>query len=97
MLYYKLEINRFLTASLKNVPFLGVKPLAEHEQPGGRPDLHLGEPPFQSQAPLVGAEVHPVALHDRVERPHVDEVKKLGEELDSEGGIDPALPEQPHR
>ena len=40
------------------------------------------------------AEVHPVALHDRVERPHVDKVEKLGEELDGERGVDPALPEQ---
>ena len=66
-----------------------------------RPDLHLGQPPLDPQAPGVGAVVDPplaelLVRHDGVEGPHVDKVEELGEELDGEGSVDPTLPEETH-
>ena len=59
-------------------------------------------PAYNLLCPPVSAVVDGLALRpvvagdDLVEGPHVDEVKQLGEELDGQGGVDPALAEQGH-
>ena len=60
------------------------------------PGLHVPELLAKDGAPVVGAEARLGVGHQAVEQPHVDEVEELGEELDSQRGVDPAATQQGH-
>jgi len=66
-----------------------------------RPGLDLREAALEAQAPgaRAVAQVGPRrgARHHRVERPHVDEVEQLREQLNDEGRVDAAAPQTSHR
>lgn len=47
----------------------------------------------QDGPPVVTAQAGICVRHQLVEEPHVDEVEELREELDGQGGVDPAPPQ----
>ena len=60
------------------------------------PGLDVAELLAQDGPPVVRAQPR-VGLRDQlVEQPHVDEVEELGEQLDGEGRVDTATPQQRH-
>lgn len=61
-----------------------------------RPGFHAAQLLADDGPPVVRAEAGLGAGDQPVEQPHVDEVEELGEELDGEGGVDPAAPQQAH-
>lgn len=63
-----------------------------------RPALDGCEPLAQRGTPVVAAQATAVGLraHEPVEEPGAGEVEELGEELDGEGGVDPAAAQQGH-
>lgn len=56
-----------------------------------RPGFDGHEPLAESSSPVVGAQARSVGLwaHQLVEEPGTDKMEELGEELDSEGRVDP--------
>ena len=62
------------------------------------PALDGAEPLTEGRAPVVGAQPQGPGLgaHQLVEEPGAGVVEELGEELDGEGGVDLAAPQQSH-
>lgn len=56
------------------------------------PGFNGHEPLMESSSPVVGAQAWNVGLqaHQLIEEPGTDKMEELGEELYSEGGVDPA-------
>lgn len=63
-----------------------------------RPALDGAQPLTQSGPPVVRAQAGGPKLwdHQLVKEPAADEVEELREELDGEGGVSPAAPQQRH-
>lgn len=63
-----------------------------------RPGLDGGQPLPQDAAPVVGAQARTLGCwaDEPVEQPGADEVEELREELDGEGGAEPAAAAQRH-
>lgn len=62
-----------------------------------RPRFHMSQLLADDGPPVVRAQSRLGVGDQSVEQPHVDEVEELGEELDGQGGIDPAASQQRHR
>lgn len=61
------------------------------------PCFHMSQLLADDGPPVVRAQSRLGVGDQSVEQPHVDEVEELGEELDGQGGIDPAASQQRHR
>lgn len=62
-----------------------------------RPAFDGREPLAERCSPVVGAQASSgLRAHELVEEPGADEMEELGEELDGEGGVDPAASQQRH-
>jgi len=61
-----------------------------------RPRLHLRQAPSQLRAPILRTQATALVSHQPVEQPHGDVVEQLREQLNGEGGVDPAAPQQVH-
>lgn len=62
------------------------------------PGLDGGEPLSKRRTPVVGPQARSAGLsaHELVKEPGADEMEKLREELDGEGGVDAAAAQQRH-
>lgn len=60
------------------------------------PGFHVSQLLADDRPPVVRAQSWLGVGHQPVEEPHVDEVEELGEELDGQGGVDSAAPQQRH-
>ena len=62
------------------------------------PVLDGGQPLAEGRPPVVGPQAQGAGLHTQqpVEEPGADEVEQLREELNGEGGVDPAATQQRH-
>lgn len=55
-----------------------------------RPGFDAHDPLSESGSPVMGAQARSgLWAHQLIEKPGTDEMEELGEQLDSEGGVDP--------